>query len=93
MVFEDVVFDNNRFDICVAITTTHTRVTKLLLANTASSNTTSLNSRSYLVFGRGVAGMQRRAVLGRARGRSVVVVVILIAVVNLIVVVNNSSTK
>ena len=45
MVFEDVVFDNDRFGIDATITTTYNRVTRLLLSNTTSSNTTSLNSR------------------------------------------------
>ena len=45
VMFEDVVFDNNRFEIDVTINTIDDRVTKLLLSNTTSSNTTSLNSR------------------------------------------------
>ena len=45
MVFEDVVFDDNSFDIDVTIQTIYNRVTQLLLSNTTSSNTTSLNSR------------------------------------------------
>ena len=45
VVFEDVVFDRNRFDIDVTITRLYNRVTKLFSSNTTSSNTTSLNSR------------------------------------------------
>ena len=46
VVFEDVVFDNDRFDIDVEIQTTiYNRVTQLLLSDTTSSNTASLNSR------------------------------------------------
>ena len=49
VVFEDVVIDNNRFDIDVTIETIYNRVTKLLLSNNTSSNTTSLNSRTSLL--------------------------------------------
>ena len=46
VVFEDVVFDNNIFGIHVTLKKTiHNRFTQLLLSNTTSSNTTSLNSR------------------------------------------------
>ena len=45
VVFEDVVFDNNRSGIDVTIKTKDNRVANLLLSNTTSSNTTSLNSR------------------------------------------------
>ena len=50
VVFEDVVFDSNRFDIDVTIKAIDNRVTKLLLSNTTSQNTTSLNSRVILSF-------------------------------------------
>ena len=51
MVFEDVAFDHNSFDIDVTITQTlYNRVTELVLSNTRSSNTTSLNSRLLVVL-------------------------------------------
>ena len=48
--FKDVVIDHNRFDIDVTIQTIYNRLTQLLLSNTTSSNTTSLNSRYIISY-------------------------------------------
>ena len=48
VVFEDVVFDNNRFATLLSIVFIVTSMPDLLLSNTTSSNTTSLNSRASL---------------------------------------------
>ena len=45
VVFEDVVFDNDRFSLILHLDVALYGVTELLLSNTTSSNTTSLNSR------------------------------------------------
>ena len=45
MVFEDVVFDNNSCVTLLDIVFIVTSMPNLLLSNTTSSNTTSLNSR------------------------------------------------
>ena len=49
VVFEDVVFDNNRFATLLSIVFIVTSMPDLLLSNTTSSNTTSLNSRQLLI--------------------------------------------
>ena len=48
VVFEDVVFDNNRFYLILYLDFTWYGVAELLLSNTTSSNTTSLNSQITL---------------------------------------------
>ena len=48
MVFEDVVLDNNRCYLILYLDFTLYGVTELLLSNTTSSNTTSLNSDIYI---------------------------------------------
>ena len=61
--FRDVVFDNNRFGIDLTVTTIDNRVTKQFLSYTTSSNTTSLNSRAFVVSG---VHAQRRVLHARS---------------------------
>ena len=50
VVFEDVVFDNDRCNLILYLDFAQYVVTELPLSNTTSSNTTSLNSRPILIF-------------------------------------------
>ena len=54
VVFEDVVFDNDRFSLILHLDVALYGVTELLLSNTTSSNTTSLNSRNNYCLNRDV---------------------------------------
>ena len=64
VVFEDVVFDNNRCYLILSLDFTLYGVPELSLSNTASSNTTSLNSRDMLLAPRLPRAFQLRLRIG-----------------------------